>query len=151
MRACCSSVSEAQGLCLQDQDNEQEDMEGEYDEEGEEDEVEGAYEDEEEDGEGQEEEFDGLEDMPGQLDPDDIVFVSASSVLISRKPHSPAIDPPSCATSDLSRIASIAACAELSAVQVLYVLCLQTVRSMLNLSSPAVCFGNLDLLSHALS
>ena len=46
-------------------------MEGEYDEED------GEEEDEEdEDGEGLEEDFDGLEDMRGQLDPDDVVFVS---------------------------------------------------------------------------
>ena len=50
-------------------------MEGEYEGEGEEDE------DEEDDGEGQDEEFDGLEDMPGQLDPDDVVFVSAAPVI----------------------------------------------------------------------
>lgn len=62
---------------LQDEDAEQEDMEGEYDEEGEEDE------DEDEGDEGQEEEFDGLEDMPGQLDPDDVVFVSAPSACTS--------------------------------------------------------------------
>jgi len=46
-------------------------MEGEYDEED------GEEEDEEdEDGEGHEEDFDGLEDIRGQLDPDDVVFVS---------------------------------------------------------------------------
>ena len=71
-------------------------MEGEYEDEGEEDE------DEEDDGEGQEEEFDGLEDMPGQLDPDDVVFVSASSVCFSQTLGSPAVDLPGCATSDLS-------------------------------------------------
>ena len=60
-------------------------MEGEYEDEGEEDE------DEEDDGEGQEEEFDGLEDMPGQLDPDDVVFVSASSVYFGQKPCRSAI------------------------------------------------------------
>ena len=57
-------------LHLQDEDNEGEGMEGEYDDEGEEEE------DEDEDGEGPEEDFDGLEDIRGQLDPDDVVFVS---------------------------------------------------------------------------
>ena len=56
---------------LQDEDNEEEGIEGEYDEEDGEDE-----EDEDEDGEGHEEDFDGLEDIRGQLDPDDVVFVS---------------------------------------------------------------------------
>lgn len=46
-------------------------MEGEYDEEDGEDE-----EDDDEDGEGHEEDFEGLEEMRGQLDPDDVVFVS---------------------------------------------------------------------------
>ena len=46
-------------------------MEGEYDEEDGEDE-----EDDDEDGEGPEEDFEGLEEMRGQLDPDDVVFVS---------------------------------------------------------------------------
>ena len=54
-------------------------MEGEYDdEEGEEEE-----EDEDEDGEGHEEDFDGLEDIRGQLDPDDVVFVSPALRSIS--------------------------------------------------------------------
>ena len=57
---------------LQDEDNEEEGMEGEYDEEDGEDE-----DNDDEDGEGHEEDFEGLEDMRGQLDPDDVVFVSA--------------------------------------------------------------------------
>ena len=55
---------------LQDEDNEEEGMEGEYDEEDGEDE-----EDEDEDGDEQED-FEGLEAIRGQLDPDDVVFVS---------------------------------------------------------------------------
>ena len=55
---------------LQDEDNEEEGMEGEYDDEdGDEDE------DEDEDGDGHEEDFGGREDIRGQLDPDDVVFV----------------------------------------------------------------------------
>ena len=51
-------------------------MEGEYDdEEGEEEE------EEDEDGEGLED-FDGLEDIRGQLDPDDVVFVSPAPLFI---------------------------------------------------------------------
>ena len=51
-------------------------MEGEYDDE----EGEGEEEEEDEDGEGHEEDFDGLEDIRGQLEPDDVVFVSPASL-----------------------------------------------------------------------